>query len=157
MDPVVCVNVLTLFCSRSRGGDLVPTQNWICEVLKHRAYLDGTRYYKTPEAFLYFLTRLLEAARDNDISRRIRPLLEERLQERVGAPGDALALAMRIVACARMGIRDTIDLRKLLSMQHEDGSWGPGEICKYGSSDINIGNFGLSTALAIQAIDLLHV
>lgn len=155
MDPVVCVNVLTLFCSHNRGAELAPTRNWVFDVLKHKAYLDGTRYYKTPEAFLYFLTRLLLAAQSDDFASYIRPVLADRLRERIGAPGDALSLAMRVIACARMGVKNTVDLQRLLSLQREDGSWGPGEMCKYGSSGITIGNFGLSTALAIQAIEML--
>lgn len=156
MDPVVCVNVLTLFHSRNRGADLVPTQNWVLDVLKHRAYLDGTRYYKTPEAFLYFLTRLLHTTSEEEVHHLIRPLLQERLQERVGAPGDALALAMRVVACARVDICNAVDLRNLLTMQLEDGSWGPGAMYRYGSADISLGNFGLATALTIQAIQAIQ-
>ena len=130
MDPVVCVNVLNLFYSYGRGEELVPTQNWIFDVLKHKAYLEGTRYYKSPDAFLYFLTRLVLTADGGDFASYIRSLLEERIRERMGTPGDVLSLAMRVIACARVGITDTVDLQMLLHLQHEDGSWGPGELCK---------------------------
>ncbi|KAI0319615.1 HAD-like domain-containing protein [Amylostereum chailletii] len=153
MDPVVCVNVLSLFYSYDRGTELATTQNWVFDVLKHQAYLDGTRYYTTAETFLFFLARLVKrTAAKEEVQRLFLPLLKERLQERVGAPGDAMALAMRIVACKSVGIRDEVDLRRLLSMQLEDGSWGPGNVYKYGRSGVGIGNHGLATALALEAI-----
>ncbi|KAI0026571.1 hypothetical protein K488DRAFT_92290 [Vararia minispora EC-137] len=151
-DPVVCVNVLALFHAYDRGGELPQTQSWILNILNHRAYMDGTCYYQTPECFLFFLSRLLPHIRSCEWRNRATVLLRERLLERVGAPGDALALAMRITACARVGIKDELDLHQLLPMQLEDGSWGPGGIYKYGSSGIGIGNYGLTTALALHAI-----
>ncbi|KAI0083056.1 Haloacid dehalogenase-like hydrolase-domain-containing protein [Irpex rosettiformis] len=153
-DPVVCVNVLSLFHAQGRANELLPTQAWVLDVLKHRAYLDGTRYYATPESFLFFLSRLLTITDDEELHETFQPVLKERLQELVGASGDSMALAMRITACATVGMRNEVDLQKLLRMQHEDGSWGPGIMYKYGSTGLGIGNRGLSTALALQAICL---
>ncbi|KAI0344002.1 HAD-like protein [Trametopsis cervina] len=155
-DPVVCVNVLSLFYSQRRGSELSATQAWVVDVLRYRAYLDGTRYYVTPESFLYFLSRLLETANDENLRQSCGPLLKERLQERIGAPGDAPALAMRIIACATSGIRDEVDMRRLAAMQREDGSWEPGMIYQYGKSGVGIGNQGLSTALALDAICMIE-
>ncbi|KAJ7924857.1 Haloacid dehalogenase-like hydrolase-domain-containing protein [Mycena leptocephala] len=152
-DPVVCVNVLTLFYKYNREAELQPTLQWICEVLRNRAYLDGTRYYETAECFLYFLSRLLLSSSDMALHTALGPMLKERLQERIGAEGDALQLAMRIVACASVGVRDDADLRTLLTLQHEDGGFEIGWMYKYGSSNIKIGNRGLTTALAIKAIE----
>ncbi|KAI0345466.1 HAD-like protein [Trametopsis cervina] len=156
IDPVVCVNVLTLFHAEGRGMELASTQAWVLDVLKHRAYSDGTRYYGSAESFLYFLSRLLTITDDAEVHEAFQPLLTERLQELMGSPGDALALAMRIIACASVGIRNEVDMRKLLPMQHEDGSWGPGNIYKYGSSGVGIGNYGLATALALKAICMME-
>ncbi|KAF9012363.1 HAD-like domain-containing protein [Cyathus striatus] len=154
-DPVVCVNVLALFYTYGRGRELQRTQNWVYEVLLNRAYLDGTRYYDTPECFLYFLSRLLANVGDSELHALFKHLLRERIQERIGAGGDSLALAMRILVCEFVGIRDEVDLRALLPLQCEDGGWEIGWIYKYGSSGIRIGNRGLSTALAIKAIDTI--
>jgi hypothetical protein len=151
-DPVVCVNVLTLFYSYGRGHQLDRTLHWVREVLLHRAYLDGTRYYATPECFLYFLGRLLEISNDAYLALYIKPLLIERIQERIGADGDALALSMRLRLCAYLGLRNDVDLRTLLPLQCEDGGWEIGWIYKYGSSGIRIGNRGLTTSLAMKAI-----
>ncbi|KAG2342940.1 HAD-like protein [Suillus weaverae] len=151
-DPVVCVNALTLFYSYGRGHQLDRTLHWIREVLLHRAYLDGTRYYATPECFLYFLGRLLEISNDVYLAVYIKPLLIERIQERIGADGDALALSMRLRLCAYLGLRNDVDLRTLLPLQCEDGGWEIGWIYKYGSSGISIGNRGLTTSVAVKAI-----
>ncbi|KAG2033750.1 Haloacid dehalogenase-like hydrolase-domain-containing protein [Suillus americanus] len=151
-DPVVCVNVLTLFYSYGRGHQLDRTLHRILEVLLHRAYLDGTRYYATPESFLYFLGRLLEITNDVSLAACIKPLLIERIQERIGADGDALALSMRLRLCAHLGLCNDVDLHTLLGLQCEDGGWEIGWIYRYGSSGIKIGNRGLTTSLAMKAI-----
>lgn len=147
------MNVLSLFYSHGRGSELQPTLEWVFCVLEYRAYLDGTRYYETAECFLYFLSRLLESTNDEELHAKIKPLLKERLQERIGEVGDALALAMRILACTTLGIKDEVDLRKLLALQWEDGGWEVGWVYKYGSTGVKIGNRGLTTAMAIKAIE----
>ncbi|KAF9650600.1 HAD-like protein [Thelephora ganbajun] len=155
-DPVVCVNVLTLFHANGRGDELHRTFAWVQEVLINRGYIDGTRYYATPESFLFFMARLLEQIKGTKADLSLRYIFRERVQERIGSEGDALALAMRILACASVGIRDEMDLRTLLSLQQEDGGWEAGWLYKYGSSGTTIGNRGLTTALAINAIEALN-
>ena len=147
--------MLTLFYSRGRGHELANTLEWVLGVLEHRAYLDGTRYYETAECFLFFATRLLHKLRDEALHARLTRLLRERVLERAGCSGDALALAMRVLVGAAVGLRMERDLAAMLPLQCEDGGWGPGWIYKYGSSDIKIGNRGLTTALALNAIAAL--
>lgn len=155
-DPIVCLNVLSLFHSRGRGHELANTLEWVLGVLEHRAYLDGTRYYETAECFLYFSARLLHKVSDEALHARLAQLLRERVLEREGCTGDALALAMRVIVGAAVGLRLERDLAALLPLQYEDGGWGPGWIYKYGSSGIKIGNRGLTTALALNAIAALY-
>jgi hypothetical protein len=122
-------------------------------VLEHRAYLDGTRYYETAECFLFFSARLLDKIRDEALHAKLEQILRERVLERAGCtPGDALALAMRVIVGAAVGLRLERDLAALLPLQYEDGGWGPSWMYKYGSSGIKIGNRGLTTALALNAI-----
>jgi hypothetical protein len=158
VDPVVCVNVLTLFYKYGRGHELHTTLSWVRDVLKYRAYINGTRYYATPEAFLYFLTRLLESTSTNGAGLPAHDefvcLLRERVVERVGLPGDALALAMRLLAARYVGIADVVDEERLREMQCEDGGWKVGWVYRYGKTDVRIGNRGLATALAVKALEL---
>lgn len=127
------------------------------DVLKSRAYIEGTRYYPTPEAFLYFLSRLLESANGVYLHRELFLILRERVKERVGLPGDALCLAMRLLTCQYVGISDEADLAKLCSMQCEDGGWEPGWVYRYGKTGVMIGNRGLATALAVNALSQAEV
>lgn len=151
LDPVACANVLHFFHHNGRGAELARTLNWVLKVLEHRAYLDGTLYYRGPEPFLYFMSRL---AVDSDPAtrKRIMPLLQRRVSERLGADGDPLALAMRIVAAARAGLFAAVDLAHLKSLQEPDGSWPIGWMYNYGGSGIKFGSKRLTSAVALQAI-----
>ncbi|KAF8527230.1 HAD-like protein [Gautieria morchelliformis] len=150
IDPVVCVNALTLFYAHSRGQELSATLDWCCDILQNRAYMHGTLYYAPPEAFLFFLSRLMVVS--VHVRRRCQRMLAERLNERIGTEGDALALAMRILAAATVGIRDSIDYQRLRTLQEQDGSWPTGWLYRYGLTGVLIGNKGLTTALALKAI-----
>ena len=150
---MVCINALTVFYTYGRGPDLHRTLEWIRNLLLHRAYLEGTRYYRTPEAFLFFLTRLLKSSDDAELHERIDPLMKERIQELVGGDGDALTLAMRILACEYVGIANEVDLRKLLPLQCEDGGFEIGWMYRFGTTGIRIGNRGLTTAMSVNAIE----
>ncbi|KAH8822863.1 HAD-like domain-containing protein [Flagelloscypha sp. PMI_526] len=151
-DPVVCVNTASLFYRYGRESEVQGTLDFIYNVLLHRAYLHGTRYYTTPECFLFFMSRLLDQGTNPPLYERFASLLAVRIKERVGLPGDPLALAMRLLAGCRFGITNTQDLESLLAVQLDDGSWAPGWVYRYGSSGIQIGNAGLSTAFALKAI-----
>jgi hypothetical protein len=152
IDAVVCVNVLRLFYKYGRGHELAKTLQWVQEVLYDRSYLAGTRYYPTPEAFLYFFSRFLETSGDVDLQNSWTPVLRQRVVERIGLPGDALCIAMRLLTCSFVGVTNPVDMDVLYSMQCEDGGWPAGSVYRYGKSGISIGNRGLATALSISAI-----
>ena len=145
-----------MFYTFGRGSDLNRTVQFIYKVLLHRAYLEGTRYYRTPECFLFFLTRLLKSSNDAELHQLFDSLLKERVQELVGGDGDPLTLSMRILTCKYVGIVNEGDLRKLLPLQCEDGGWETGWMYRFGTSGIKIGNRGLTTAMAINAIEALR-
>ena len=157
IDPVVCVNALSLFYTYGRGHQLRRTEQWVFDVLINRAYSQGTRYYATPECFLFFFARLLKRA--SSVRRRILSTLVERVKEHLGQfDTDPLAISMRLLTAHALGIsqrttnRIAIDLEQLCILQQADGSWDEGPLYKYGSRDVSIGNRGLTTALAINAI-----
>ncbi|OBZ67213.1 hypothetical protein A0H81_12852 [Grifola frondosa] len=154
LDPVVSVNVLHLFYTHGRGSQLPGALAWVHNMLLNRAYLSGTRYYFA-ECFLYFTGRLLAASDDAYLHEQLEDLLRERLTELMGAPGDAIALAMRIVTCASLGISDDLDMRNLLPLQCEDGGWEIGWIYRYGISGMKVGSRGFTTTMAIKAIEAL--
>ncbi|KAJ7621208.1 HAD-like protein [Roridomyces roridus] len=150
IDPVVCVNVLTFFYMNGRGDELAATLDWVYDVLKHEAYADGTYYYYGPDTFFYFLSRLIAVS--PSVRERFGPLFTSRITKYFGTSGDALALAMRVLGAAVVGLCDKADHERLLSMQEVDGSWPMGWVYKYGASGVLIGNTGLTTALAVNAM-----
>ncbi|EIN08974.1 HAD-like protein [Punctularia strigosozonata HHB-11173 SS5] len=154
IDPIVCINVLTLFHSNGRGDELAATLDWVYDNLQHHAYKDGTYYYYGPDTFLFFLSRLMSVS--PTVHARFAPLFSRRVLERFGAEGDAMALAMRIIAASKVQFCDTVDYQRLLDMQEVDGSWPVGWVYKYGGADIVIGNKGLTTALAIEAVEAVR-
>ncbi|KIA75676.1 hypothetical protein HK57_00537 [Aspergillus ustus] len=153
VDPIVCVNVLTLFAKYGREDELSGTIAWVRDVLYHRAYLAGTRYYASPEAFLFFFTRFTRNLRPGPRKQELTALLSQRLQERNKTPVDALALSMRIIACLTLGIESPADdVATLTGMQCGDGGWPACVIYKYGAGGLGITNRGVSTAFAVKAI-----
>lgn len=86
------------------------------------------------------------------VRRRFASLFSRRLSALFGAEGDALALAMRVIAAATVDLCPRRDYERLLGMQEADGSWPTGWMYKYGSSGVLIGNKGLTTALAGEAV-----
>ena len=81
------------------------------------------------------------------------PLLKERIVERVGQPGSALDIAMRVIVCRWLGVDFRGDGDSLLKMQCDDGGRTASWMYRYGSSGIKIGNRGVTTAMAIRALD----
>ena len=87
-----------------------------------------------------------------EVDKEIRLVFIERSRERVGKPGDALALAMRVLFCTEYGIDATTDAIKLRDMQEADGGWKDGWIYKYPSQGLSVANRGLTTAFAVNAL-----
>ena len=115
--------------------------------------MHGTHYYPSPDCCLGFFGRLFQSAADNThLQPTIGPLLQSRLQERVGEGGNALDLAMRVLACDSLGVECSVDRHALLRLQERDGGWESGWLCAYGSSGVKVGNRGVTTALAVKAI-----
>ncbi|KNG80686.1 hypothetical protein ANOM_011090 [Aspergillus nomiae NRRL 13137] len=131
VDPVVCCNVLSLFYQYGRGHQLSETLSWVGQVLQRHAYIHGTTYYPEPEAFLFFLSRLLLRLKGSS------PVVYKR---------------MRALLIERTGIHDVRGLKQLLSMQEIDGGWEMGTLYQYASKNLRLGNRGTSTALALEAI-----
>jgi hypothetical protein len=68
---------------------------------------------------------------------------------------DSLAIAMRILACQSLGLRPQgieQDVKRLASLQCEDGGWPLGWVCRYGRSKLRIGSRGVVTAYAVKAL-----
>jgi hypothetical protein len=122
--------------------------------LKRRAYIHGSAFYPIPESFLFFLSRFLPRLEGSapDVYREMKEMLKERIKERIGSQADAPGLAMRLLVCEQCNVRDVQGLKSLMAMQQIDGGWEAGQLFAYASKNLRIGNRGVSSALAIDAI-----
>lgn len=152
IDTVVNVNVLACFYSFGRGHQLEHTLQVVQDELLRRTYVQGTRYYPSPDCCLFFFGRLLQSSPDVHLNATLGSLLKERTRERVGQGGSALDLAMRILTCSSLGLNCSIDRLALLDLQCEDGGWEAGWFLAYGSTGLKFGNRGVTTTMAIKAI-----
>ena len=155
-DPIVCVNILRCFYQYGRGTDpdLQPTKSWVQQTLLYRAYLGGTRYYSSPDVFLFYLSYFVRDNPDAEFCNSLAGLLRDRIRERVQRGGNALELCMRILACQAVGVSVEIDhmRARLLDMQNVDGGWDADWLCRTGKVGTHIGNRGVTTALAVRAL-----
>ena len=61
---------------------------------------------------------------------------------------------MRIIACAEVGLDVSVDVQRLREMQDIDGGWKDGWFFTYPTEGLSVANDGLTTALAIKALQL---
>ncbi|KIJ35274.1 hypothetical protein M422DRAFT_212710 [Sphaerobolus stellatus SS14] len=149
VDVGTCVNALTAFFCNSRGNDVPEVFEWVYDCLFHRVYTDGALNY-TVEAFLYCLARFIYKI--PSVRNRFESLFKERISERFGLHGDGIQLAMRLISGAVVGLDSPVDYDRLLDLQEENGSWA-GYFFSTGRTGFLVGNNGLSTAIAINAIE----
>ncbi|KAJ5092857.1 HAD-like protein [Penicillium angulare] len=152
VDAIIALNVLTAFHKYGRGYELPRTMDWIQNILVNRAYIHGTRYYQSPEWFLYYASRLLAYSKDPSVKDRIEVPLRTRLIERIGVNGDAYCLGMRLLACNSLGIENNRDKEQLASMQQADGGWKPSAMYLFPTDNKEVGNRGTTTAFAVRAL-----
>ncbi|RDA89866.1 hypothetical protein CP533_6662, partial [Ophiocordyceps camponoti-saundersi (nom. inval.)] len=122
IDPATCINALRAFKHHARytSPRLSPTKAHVHEQLQSGSYLRGTRYYPSPDVFLYFFAHLVQDSAAG------RLMLRGHVVERFGCEADALSLAMRLEACRLVGVDPPEGEReRLLTMQRSDGAFGP--------------------------------
>ncbi|MCH9686665.1 MAG: hypothetical protein K0V04_34855, partial [Deltaproteobacteria bacterium] len=116
VDAVVCANVLFLAHQLGRADELAPTLEHVRRVLTEGLYADGTRYYHSPDAFLYFVGRVVHhfpQTRDVLLS----PLCKA-VRERIGVSSDTIDVAQRVLLCTWLDIDDGNEqLAQLVEMQ----------------------------------------
>jgi hypothetical protein len=96
VDPTVCANALHLLYTVGQQGRARPTVEHVYDVLVDEGYLDGTRYYPSPDAFLVFAARMATASR-SAFEMFGRPV-QVALERREPGHGAGLHVAMRLLA-----------------------------------------------------------
>ncbi|MFJ4485233.1 hypothetical protein ACIP3D_23075 [Streptomyces longwoodensis] len=161
-DPVACANALYALlladltgCDEARGvADA--TVGHLAEHLSSGRFLRGTRYYPSPDAFLYAVSRL--CARFPDAARPLTAPARRAL-ERTGAgapavPGSVLETALRVLAADHLGVTAGQDERRarLARAQRPDGSWPAAAYYRMGRLPVYFGSAYLTTVFALSAL-----
>ncbi|WP_162492080.1 hypothetical protein [Streptomyces ambofaciens] len=166
-DPVACANALytaqlsDLHAASESAAAVVSTSTrYLAEHLESGRYLDGTRYYPSPDAFLYALSRL--CARFPSSAQVYSAPLRRALQEheeansspRNGGEPGPLALAFRTLAADNLGLTAGQDQRHALlaQTQQSDGSWPASPYYRMGRFPVYFGSPYLTTAFALAAL-----
>lgn len=150
VDPVVCVNALYLMALLGRQDEAQATEAFIFRFLTSKAYWQGTRYYPSPDAFLYFLARL--GGRFDFYRERLNELLRQALIDRAGATNMSLDLAMRLIVARQVDITNADEGDKLLRQQNDDGAWPADAFFRFGRRHGFFGSQALTTAFAVAAL-----
>ncbi|KAJ7058669.1 hypothetical protein C8F01DRAFT_1146881 [Mycena amicta] len=176
VDPVVCINALRCFAHHRRFAEprLAGTKTYILGVLGEASFMqDGTRYYSSPDALLFFAAGLLaelhpesimgagmeaEDSELEDAGRAFRtaafPLLQHLLSQRQcrDVSVDSLSLAMRILAFRTVNLPVEPALVHALESQaqKDDVGW----LCRYGRSGVRLGNRYLTRVLVLEALSV---
>lgn len=156
VDPVVCANAICLLHLAGRGHAARKTEDFLYSVLERRTYMQGTRYYPLPEAFLYFLARAMTVSQS--LRERFMPLMRERVGESLAddraASRSPLLAALRLIVANATGYDDPDDARVLVDTQRQDGSWDAHPLGTTGGHRMRLyfGSRALTTAFALHAL-----
>jgi hypothetical protein len=154
IDPVVCVNVLYLAHQLGRERELVATLDYVHQTIVDGSYLAGTRYYHSPDTFLYFAARLVRQFPQVHWV-LFRPL-RAALRDRQATTSHPLDLAQRVIAANWLGLPLGLDgadeSRELVESQELDGCWPSDSMFRYGRKQIYFGSRALTSAFAIRAL-----
>ncbi len=149
LDHVAAVNAVYLAHLIGREVETQTTEKWIIAMLESGKYLEGSRYYHSPDFFLYFASRLMKFPESQAI---LKPLLEEQLRARIGKTNDPLDLAMRSILADTLGIDNEQEKNALRSMQEQDGAWPTDALYREGTKPRYYVNKSLPTAFAMKAL-----
>lgn len=152
VDPVVCCNVLYLAHQLGREHEFVETVEYVAAVLEDGRYLEGTRYYPSPETFLYFLGRIVTDFPYSALTELVGARLRRVVAERIATSDSVLDLAQRSLLCRWLGIPSDHERVRLEGLQESPGSWPADALFQYGRTERYFGSGSLSTAFAVAAI-----
>jgi len=134
-----------------REKESLKTEQYIFEYLHSQAYLEGTRYYPSPDIFLYFLARLVNTF--PYFRKRYAPQLKEALQTRIGTSKSPLDLAARVITAKVLGISNGFEEHKLVLLQKNSQEWPADAFFKFGTRYGFFGCNALTTAFATRALE----
>lgn len=162
IDHTVCASAMRLIYQLGYDDSANKTEDYMYGILKDQSYLDGSYFFPSPDAFLYYLYKAIVGSKQ--ALERFRPLLTENVKSRLNSTARPLDLAMRIIMSVGLGLlkdeqifsKVNQEKQTLESLQKEDGSWPKYALYKAGRSDIYFGSKSISTAFAVNALQMLQ-
>ena len=168
-DAVACANALyTVELNGPQTGEkaatvIRETTGYLLGHLDSGRYLGGTRYYPSPEAFLYAVSRICarfpRSASARVLAAPVRRALEEReanapVRAMAAEPGTSLAIAHRVLAADNLdSTAGQAQRRALLTgAQRPDGSWPACPHYRMGRFPVYFGSPYLTTMFAHAAL-----
>lgn len=150
IDPTVCANALHFVALMDVHEGTAPSEEFLLETLHTRAYESGTRYYPSPDAFLYFLSRLVGSFPERYPQFAVP--LRHAVLERQGANDRPLERAFRIAAADLLALPAHRERAQLSALQRRDGGWPADVFFRYGRSQKYFGSEALTTAFSLRAL-----
>jgi len=151
IDQVVCANVLFLALQLGRGEEAQATLEYVHRVLTEETYLEGSRYYHSPDTFLYFLGRVVHHFPETR-ALLLEPLVHA-VRKRLGISTNTIEVAQRSLLCTWLEIDDDEgELDQLVEMQAGDGNWPNDALFRYGRKKVYFGSRVLASAFVVKAI-----
>lgn len=153
VDPVVCCNVLFLAYTLGRGQEpaVLATLEYVHRVLVEEAFVDGTRYYHSPDTFLYFLGRVVHFFPE-ETGEVLREGLEAAVRKRLGIGEHTLDIAQRAILCAWFDLDDEGECDRLRAMREGNGLWPTDALFRYGRKKVYFGSQVMTAAFVMGAL-----
>lgn len=143
-------------------GVVQATLAYVGDHLRSGAYMGGTRYYPSPDTFLYYVSYLCKRFADcmDELGGDLCTALADRgaATATPGSPEDpagALNIAQRVIAACNVGLSGTIrwDLRDLIAAQSVEGSWPAAPYYSLGKRALYFGSDAVTTMFSVKAVD----
>lgn len=158
IDPVVCCNVLFLAFWLGRGEEPAAqaTLEYVHRVLLEEGYLEGTRYYHSPDTFLYFLGRVVHHFPELT-EELLREPLEVAVKRRLKISSHTIDIAQRAMLCAWFDMDDEGECDRLREMRGGNGLWPADALFRYGRKKVYFGSQVMTVAFVMGALTAEHV
>ncbi|CAG8634281.1 4243_t:CDS:2, partial [Scutellospora calospora] len=162
IDPTVCASAIRLIYKVGYDEAAKETENYLYCTLATKSYLNGSKYFHSPDAFLYYLYKAIILSKF--AFKKFGALLAANVIDRLGTTNYPLDLAMRILIVEGLGLLKHVHMPEIISkekksleiLQEEDGSWPKDALYKTGRSEIYFGGKEISTAFSIKALQIMQ-
>jgi hypothetical protein len=153
VDPVVTANALYAINQERRVREATPSERFVLSTLRSHTADPHSRYYPSPDTFLWAVSRLVSAFPVR--YKAWRRLLAATIEQRPICHQLLIEKAQWAIAARLLGVcpeRVEQALAELCSTQRDDGSWPAQALYRYGRKSVYFGSPVLTTIFALRAL-----